>query len=154
MSARPRFREIRPQDMEAVFAVRTATWDNPDAERELTELGITPDAVRQLLRSTHRGWLCEVGSRVVGFAIGNRATGEMWVIAVLAEHEGCGIGRALMERVEAWLFDEGWSEIWLTTYRDEAMRAVGFYRHLGWEDVRVAPGGDRFMQKRASEAVS
>ena len=154
MSGQPRFRRITARDMDAVFAVRTATWDNPDAERELTELGITPESVRELLRTTHRGWLCEVDGQAVGFTIGNRATGEVWVIAVLAEHEGRGIGRGLIERVEAWLFDEGWPMIWLTTYRDEAMRAVGFYRHLGWEDVRVEPRGDRFMQKRSADAVS
>jgi ribosomal protein S18 acetylase RimI-like enzyme len=52
----------------------------------------------------------------------------MWVIAVLKEYEGNGIGRRLLRLVEDWLFSEGWDELWLTTDRDETLRAVGFYR--------------------------
>ena len=42
---------------------------------------------------------------------------------------------------------EGWEEIWLTTDVDENLRAVGFYRHLGWEDWKFEDG-DRFMRKK------
>ena len=49
--------------------------------------------------------------------------------------------------VEDWLSSEGWKEIWLTTDRGENIRAVGFYRHLGWSDWKVEPDGDRFMKK-------
>ena len=58
--------------------------------------------------------------------MGNLKTGEMWVIAVLREFEGRGIGRQLLARVEDWLRSEGWDEIWLTTDVDESLRAVGF----------------------------
>ena len=88
-----------------------------------------------------------VGSRVVGFAMGNRDDGEMWVIAVLKEFEDRGIGRRLLGFVEEWLFAEGWEEIWLTTDPDETFRAVGFYRRLGWRDWKLEPDGDRFMKK-------
>jgi ribosomal protein S18 acetylase RimI-like enzyme len=70
----------------------------------------------------------------------------MWVIAVLAEHEGRGIGRAVLAEVESWLAECGWDEIWLTTDTDESLRAVGFYRHLGWQDWKFQDG-DRFMRK-------
>ena len=79
--------------------------------------------------------------------MGKRETGEMWVIAVLEEFENRGIGRKLLTAVEDWLFSAGWKEIWLTTDVDETLRAVGLYRHLGWEDVKL--DGDRFMKKSA-----
>ena len=142
-----RYREIGPEDMDAIFGVRVATWHNERGAEELLQLGITHDSVREMMQTSHRGWLCEIESRVVGFAMGNKATGEMWVIAVLKEFEGQGIGKSLLNLVEEWLFSEGWKEIWLTTDRDENLRAVGFYRHLDWKDWKVDPDGDRFMRK-------
>ena len=48
-----------------------------------------------------------------------------------------------------WCFYDGW----LTTDVDENLRAVGFYRHLGWEDWKFEDG-DRFMKKRLPGEVS
>lgn len=152
MTASPEFREIRIEDMQSIFDVRIATWHNERGRQELTQMGITHQSVRELLTDTHRGWLCEADSRIVGFAMGNRNNGEMWVIAVLKEYEGLGIGKRLLQLVEDWLFSEGWNEIWLTTDPDETLRAVGFYRHLGWMDWKVEPDGDRFMKKRLDQA--
>lgn len=141
------FRELNADDMQAIFDVRVATWHNENGREEMTSLGITHEAVREMLQETHRGWLCEIDSQVVGFAMGNKQNGEMWVIAVRKEHEGKGIGKRLLSLVEDWLFAEGWDEVWLTTDPDETMRAVGFYRHLGWSDWKLEPDGDRFMKK-------
>ena len=90
--------------------------------------------------------MCEVDGQVVGFAMGNIESGEMWVIAVLKEYECRGIGKQLLNRVEQWLFENDWSEIWLTTDLDESMREVQFYRGQGWTDWKV-DNGDRFMKK-------
>ena len=140
------FREITAADIPAIFDVRVATWHNENGQQEMTRLGITPTSVETMMNSTHRGWLCESGDRVVGFAMGNIESGEMWVIAVLKQFEGHGIGKELLRLVEQWLFSGGWSEIWLTTDVDESLRAVGFYRHLGWVDWKF-DDGDRFMKK-------
>jgi GNAT superfamily N-acetyltransferase len=139
-------REIVPGDMEAIFAVRVATWHNPNGSEEMAALGITHQSVRAMMTDGTRGWLAKVGGRTVGCAMGHARTGELWVIAVLKEFEGQGIGRALIGRVEAWLATEGWREIWLTTDVDERMRAVGFYKRLGWIDWKLEHG-DRFMRK-------
>ena len=145
-SNQQQFREITASDIPAIFDVRVATWHNDNGHQEMTEMGITPETVKTMLDSTHRGWLCEVDGQVVGFAMGNIESGEMWVIAVLKEYECRGIGKQLLNRVEQWLFDNDWSEIWLTTDLDESMRAVQFYRSQGWTDWKVADG-DRFMRK-------
>ena len=141
-------REIEADDMDSIFDIRVRTWHNPNGAEELEQLGITHDSVRELLRSSHRGWIASEAGVDVGFAMGNRETGEMWVIAVLPEYENQGFGRALLTAAEDWLFAEGWDEIWLTTDADENYRAVGFYRRLGWEDWKMEDG-DRFMKKRS-----
>ncbi len=141
----PTFRVIESDDIQAIFDVRIATWHNDHGLAEMTQMGITHASVRGMIQSTHKGWLCEIDGRVVGFAMGNRSNAEMWVIAVLNEYENRGIGRALLTRVEYWLFDQGHAEIWLTTDPDETFRAIGFYRHCGWEDWKI--DGDRFMKK-------
>jgi ribosomal protein S18 acetylase RimI-like enzyme len=148
------FRKIRPDDMDAIFEVRIATWHNNHGREELNEMGISHDSVLEMLKDSHRGWLCETGSHVVGFAMGNQHSGEMWVIAVLKEYEGQGIGKRLLRLVEGWLFSNGWNEIWLTTDPDETLRAVGFYRHLGWIDWKIEPDGDRFMKKRRGSQIA
>ncbi len=78
--------------------------------------------------------------------MGDKKTGEIWVIAVLKEFEGRGIGRQLLHLVKDWLGSEGWKEIWLTTDINESLRAVGFYRHEGWVDWKIEHG-DRYMKK-------
>ncbi len=146
-------REITIRDIPSLFDVRIATWHNERGAEELGALGITHASVRAMLEcGSHRGWLCETDGRNVGFCMGNRLTGEMWVIAVLKEFEGRGIGARLLTRIEEWLWDEGWDEIWLTTDVDETDRAVGFYRHQGWQDWKLEL--DRYMRKRRPHAAA
>ena len=140
------FREIQIEDVESLFEIRIATWHNSNGRDELTAMGITRDSVRQLMQDSHRGWLCETDDRKVGFAMGNKGTGEMWVIAVLKDFEGRGIGKQLLRLVEEWLWSHRWKEIWLTTDTDENCRAVGFYRHEGWKDWKIECG-QRYMRK-------
>ena len=87
---------------------------------------------------------------MLGFAIGNGGTGEMWVIALLPEAEGRGIGARLLGRVEAWLWSLGWDRIWLTTDLDRGLRADGFYRRQGWTELRIEEG-QRVLGKRRPE---
>ena len=148
-----KYREMLVKDLPETFELRIATWHNPNGREELTKMGITTESVTQMMSTSHAGWVCEVDSRIAGFAMGNQETGEMWVIAVLEDYEGRGIGRQLLQRVEDWLFSQGCKVLWLTTDPDEAVRAVGFYRHLGWKDWKME-GGDRYMRKYAAPGPS
>ena len=147
-----KYREIEFSDIPSIFEVRIATWHNDRAVEQMTEWGITEGSVKSMLEiGSHRGWLCEIKDRVVGFSMGNRENGEMWVVAVLKEFEAMGIGRELMSLVEGWLWSQGWSEIWLTTDPDELVRAVGFYRAIGWRDWKIE--GSRYMRRFRPEQV-
>jgi ribosomal protein S18 acetylase RimI-like enzyme len=147
-------REITPEDMADIFRVRIATRENAFTLEELARLGITESSVREMLTSTHRGWLGEEGGETVGFAMGDKSRGEMWVVAVLPSHEGRGIGKGVIRSVEEWLFGEGWDEIWLTTDVDTSLRAYGFYLHTGWQDSEIRDGLRYMVKRRPGISVS
>jgi len=140
------FREITESDIPALFAVRTATEENRLTREELQAMGITEESVKQKLAGSFKGWLCEVQQQVVGFAMGNKTTGELWVIAILPEYVGQGIGARLLDEVEKWLQESGCGRLWLTTEIDEGLKAYGFYRRHGWQDDRIE-NGMRYMVK-------
>lgn len=140
------YREITPADIPALFEVRVATDENRLTREELTRLGITEATVAARMANSFAGWLCEVDQKVVGFAMGDRATGELWVIAVLPEFCGRGIGSALLQLVESWLCAQGCTGLWLTTDVDQRLRAYSFYRKHGWEDDGIREGL-RYMKK-------
>jgi ribosomal protein S18 acetylase RimI-like enzyme len=139
-------REIRPTDIPSLFEVRVQTHENRLTREELNAMGITPDSVREKLRGSFKGWLCESDGRTTGFAIGDRSNGELWVIAVLPDYLGQGIGSALLGQVERWLEECGCRRLWLTTDVDESLAAYSFYRRHGWVDERIEDGL-RYMVK-------
>jgi ribosomal protein S18 acetylase RimI-like enzyme len=145
-------REIASEDVPALFEVRVATRENAYTREELAALGITEASVRERLRTTHGGWLCEMGGKVVGFSMADSTTGELWVIAVLPEFEGRGIGSRLLRMAEEWLWGRGLEESWLTTSVDISLRAYGFYKKQGWTDREIRDGL-RYMVKRKPEPV-
>jgi ribosomal protein S18 acetylase RimI-like enzyme len=104
-------RELLPSDLEVVFDVRVKTWHNPNGAEAVLRLGITREAVREMMRHSHRGWVAEEEHRIVGFTMSNRQTVEMWVIAVRLEFENLGIGKRLTDLVEAWLWSAGWPDL-------------------------------------------
>ena len=75
-----------------LFRVRAATDENRLTLDQLAALGINENSVREKLLKQSSGWLCEDQGSVVGFAMGDRWSGEMWVIAVLPTHIRRGIG--------------------------------------------------------------
>lgn len=133
----PQYREITAADMPALFYVRTRTRENAYSLEQLSRLGITPESVTQKLDTSFKGWLCTVADQVIAFCMADCSSGELWVIAVLPQYEGRGIGGQLMGLAEQWLWQSGCTRAWLTTDVDTTLRAYGFYRHRGWSDWKV-----------------
>jgi len=103
-----RIREMTVSDLPEVFSVRVSTEENNVTMQELEEeYGLTPKSLAAAMTVNARGWVCEVDSRIVGFAMGDNESGEMTVIAVLSEFERRGIGRMLLAKVRDWLFQSG-----------------------------------------------
>jgi hypothetical protein len=65
------FRETQQSDVEALFAVRAATRENPMSRESLAQRGITHESsVADLESGKTRGWVCLHDSKVVGFCTG------------------------------------------------------------------------------------
>ena len=141
------YRQMRPEDVDAALNVRFSTLENAITLQELEhDYGVTPQSIAEALGSISRGWLCEDGSKVVGFSIGDGLSGEVKVVAVSPGYEGQGIGKTVLANVKSWLFALGHQEIWLLANPDPNIRASGFYRKLGWEATGEMNGQDEILK--------
>ncbi len=141
-----RYREMTIEDLPAAFDVRLSTIENAITMEELEQdYGITPESLADVMKTHVRGWLCEDSGYAVGFAMGDRANGEVQVVAVRPDYEKQGVGRTLLGLVRDWLFSEGYDEIWLCANPDPSIRAFGFYRGLGWIATGRMKGDDEVM---------
>jgi ribosomal protein S18 acetylase RimI-like enzyme len=94
------FRETLPSDIEGLFSVRARTRESAISREGLASIGITAESTaNQMASGRLKGWVCLHGSTLVGFCNGDRESGEVLVLAVLAEYERRGIGTSLLSRV-------------------------------------------------------
>lgn len=140
-------------DIAALFDIRTSVTENYQSREEIAAVGITPSSVAAMLVTDCCAWVAEVEGQLVGFSIANAAAATIFGVFVRPAFEGKGIGRALMQAAEAWLWSQGIGEIWLVTGNNPQLRAYGFYQHLGWHPVGVVSGGDfagemKFIKRR------
>ena len=133
-------------DIHQLFALRPATRaDMPalwDVRYAVTENTLTPgrigdEELRRSIEDDGRGWVAEVDGRVVGFAIGLAASGNVWALFVRPDAEGRGIGSALHDALLRWFATQPVERLWLTT--GSTTRARGFYLARGWREI--GPGG-------------
>lgn len=133
-----------PADINTIFDIRTSVKENHLSHDQLTEMGITPDAIQQALQQAPCLWVAEVDGVAAGFSMADIDDGCVFAAFIRPEFEGHGLGRKLMEQAEALLFQHH-RQIWLETA--EASRANGFYQRLGWRVVEQLPQGDIRMEK-------
>ena len=141
------FKEITVDDIPAIINLRGKTRENPYSIEDLKKIGITPDSLKRDLKEDLAGFLCEVDTKIAGFAMGNKSNCEILVIAILPEFENMGIGRKLLKLVENWLYENGCNNLWLTTGNDPNKRAYGFYKNLGWTPSEIK-NNLRYMRKK------
>jgi GNAT superfamily N-acetyltransferase len=72
-------------------------------------------------------------------------------VSVHPDHQGAGVGRALVDRVRAWAVDAGLPAITLTTFRDVPWNAP-LYRHLGFRDLADDEIGPELRARCEEEA--
>ena len=140
--------QIRPatlEDVAAIFRVRTAVTENVLTLQQLAELGVTPDAIAELICSAPCIWVAEADGKVAGFAMVELDTACLFAAFVLPQYEGRGMGRDLVAVCEQALFRDH-ALAWLET--DGRSRAAGFYRHLGWAHAADLVDGDVRLEKR------
>jgi len=139
-------RVATPDDIEAIFDIRTAVVQNHLSREQMAELGITPQVVADSMREAPCVWLAEVDGTAVAFSMVDLAGGEVFALFVLPSHENLGLGRHLMAVAEAALFERHDTLFLITDGRDQ-VRANGFYQRLGWSVVDSVDGDDVRYQK-------
>ena len=135
-------RVAQESDIETLFEIRTSVVENYQSREAIAELGITPESLAHMLATDCCAWIVEMDNQPVGFSIANATEKTIFGLFVRPSYENQGVGRALMQAAENWLWSQGIKEIWLVTGNDPNLRAYGFYLHLNWTPVGVEADGD------------
>jgi len=134
-------RQAVATDVDALFSVRLSVNDNQMTLEELAQAGVTSESLPAMLIGRGRGWVVENAEEVVAFSMADADEATVFALFVRPTYESSGMGKALMLVAEQWLADEGCESVWLLTDADRAVRANGFYRHLGWKDAGIQDDG-------------
>ncbi len=121
-----------PQIMQVRLAVRENQLSNPEL--------VTASDCLDYIENRGRGWVCEIESKVLGFAIVDLVERSVWALFLHPDFEGRGIGRKLHDIMLDWYFDQTDETICLGT--DPGTRAEGFYRAAGWEAKGLRANGE------------
>jgi GNAT superfamily N-acetyltransferase len=106
-----------------------------------------PPSLDGLARHTNQGrcWVAigDAGGPI-GYVLVDAVDGNAHVeqVSVHPDHQGSGVGRALMDRVFEWAGEAGMPAVTLTTFSDVPWNAP-LYRHLGFRvlrDEELGPG--------------
>jgi GNAT superfamily N-acetyltransferase len=73
-------------------------------------------------------------------------------VSVRPDHQGAGVGRALIARIRTWAADRGCSAVTLTTFRDIPWNAP-LYRHLGFRALSDDEIGPQLRAVREAETA-
>lgn len=102
-----------------------------------------------------RSWVAVAAADVpVGYVLVDVVDGCAHVeqVSVHPDHQGGGVGRALVERVGAWAAERGLAAVTLTTFRHVSWNAP-LYRHLGFGDLAEDEIGPELRAVRDHETA-
>ncbi len=95
-------RQASRADIAAIHEVRMSVHEN-----RLTRSVITERDYIDHLETLGRGWVIEVGDRIVAIVVGNAHNGNIWGLFVHPEFERRGFGRRLLDTAVNWLWSQG-----------------------------------------------
>ena len=150
------FRPATPNDIPACLVLRGRTRQNAISVERLAAMGITVESWANDVRSgSLPGFVCTDEEHIVGYCFGDKASGEVVVLALLPAYEARGIGKHLLVLVVNLLADAGHKRLFLGCASDPATRCHGFYRHLGWVSTGTFdPAGDEVLEFFPSSSQS
>lgn len=143
------FRPATPADAPACVTLRGLTRENAISVAQLAAMGITAESWADAVAAGGLpGFVCvDEESVVVGYCFGDRASGEVVVLALLPAHEGRGLGKRLLSLVVDALVDAGHRRLFLGCSPDPAVRSYSFYRQQGWKSTgRFDKNGDEELE--------
>ncbi len=130
---------IRPagvDDIRQIQAVRNAVKENV-----LSDPGLVTDRdCEEFIIQRGKGWVCEIGNRIVGFSIVDLKENNIWALFVHPDFDKQGIGRKLQDVMLDWYFGQTTQNVWLGTA--PGTRAEAFYRKSGWTEIGTHGKGE------------
>ena len=135
-------------DIPSLFEVRTSVSQNHLDMQQLLERGVTHESIAEMIAGDFsRTWVIEIDGQVRAFSMADARDGSVFALFVSPGFEGRGLGRALLEAAEAWLFSRGWESIWLNTGKELENRSHSVYRTAGWTLIGPADNDDVRYEK-------
>lgn len=128
-----RLRTAVIEDLPGIWEVRYSVTENTLAPGRISD-----EDLRVAIEQTGRGWVVEDQTMILGFAVGNAETGNVWALFVRPEAQGRGLGTRLHEAMISWFRGQSLSSLWLSTGIDTKARQ--FYERNGW--ICTGPHGD------------
>ena len=130
------FRGATIADIPQIQKVRNAVAENRLSDPAL----VTDYDVGLYIQQRGKGWICEIGEEVVGFAIADLQDNNIWALFIHPLFEGRGIGKILHDKMMNWYFEKNKKPAWLSTSPNT--RAEKFYRMAGWKETGVHGNGE------------
>ncbi|HMM66180.1 MAG TPA: GNAT family N-acetyltransferase [Dokdonella sp.] len=144
MDLKLHYRIANEADIDAMSAIRLDVRENRLSDPAWLTRQMWIDALQA--SGNANTWVCESGSRIVGFSSGRIREADIWALFVDREYEGRGIGKALLGLAVDWLQAAGVDEIRLGT--GTQTRADAFYARQGWQRGELASNGDVIYRLR------
>lgn len=130
------FREAKIEDIPQIQVVRNSVKENTLSNPDL----VTDKDCEEFLFSRGKGWVCEIGNQIVGFAIADLKDNNIWALFLHPDYEQKGIGRKLHDMMLDWYFNQTGETVWLGT--SPGTRAETFYRKSGWTEIGTHGNGE------------
>ena len=129
-------REAVTADIPQIQVVRNLVKENPLPDPSM----VTDADCKDYMIYRGKGWVCEIGNRIVGFSIISVRDNNVWALFIQPGYERQGIGRLLHDRMMNWYFTQTSETIWLGTA--PGTRAEKFYEKAGWTKTGIRPNGE------------
>ena len=139
------FREAGIDDVAGLHAVRISVKENILNNPALAS---ESDYINYLT-NRGKGWLCEIESDIIAFAIIDTERNNIWALFVRPECEKKGVGKRLHNIMLDWFFDQSEKNIWLGTA--PGTRAEKFYKLCGWKEVGLRDNGEIKLEMTAAK---
>lgn len=127
--------EEQPRISEIRFAVR---------ENQLLDPSRVTDADYLWFSENPGIWVWQENGRILGFSAADTRDGTIWALFIDPDHEGRGIGRALLAKACDVLRQAGHGIATLGT--EPGSRADRFYREAGWTALHIDGRGEQVFQ--------
>lgn len=142
------FRLATLEDIPQIQIVRNSVTEN-----QLSNPNLIPnELVEEFITKRGKGFVCEIGDKIVGFSIVDFVENNVWALFILPEFEGIGIGKKLHQMLLDEYFSKTQKAIWLSTEANS--RAEIFYKKQGWKNTGFHGNEVKFEMRFEDNKIS